>query len=65
MTPVRVKITSKTTGRSVVLIVRDFCGACRQGRSIIDMSPLGFIALGHDLGKGTDKVFIRYLREGR
>lgn len=65
MTPVRVKITSKTTGRSIVLIVRDFCGACRQGRSIIDMSPLGFIALGHDLGKGTDKVFIRYLKEGR
>lgn len=48
-----------------MLIVRDFCGACRQGRSIIDMSPLGFIALGHDLGKGTDKVIVRYLKEGR
>jgi len=65
MSPVRVRITSKTTGRSIVLIVRDFCGACRQGRSIIDMSPLGFIALGHDLGRGTDKVIVRYLKEGR
>lgn len=65
MSPVPVRITSKTTGRSIVLIVRDFCGACRQGRSIIDMSPLGFIALGHDLGVGTDRVIVRYLKGGR
>lgn len=65
MKPVPVRITSKTTGRSIVLIVRDFCGACRQGRSIIDMSPLGFIALGHDLGVGTDRVIVRYLKGGR
>jgi len=49
----------------VRVLVRDFCGACRQKRSIIDISPLAFIALGHDLGKGTDRVFIRYLEEGR
>lgn len=65
MTPKTAIITSKTTGRSVRVLVRDFCGACRQRRSIIDISPLAFIALGHDLGKGTDRVFIRYLEEGR
>lgn len=60
-----VLVTSKTTGRSVRLLVRDFCGACRQGRSILDISPLAFIALGHDLAIGTDTVYIRYLEEGR
>jgi hypothetical protein len=65
MRPRTAIITSKTTGRTVRVLVRDFCGACRQGRSIIDISPLAFIALGHDLGKGTDRVFIRYLEEGR
>lgn len=65
MRPRTAIITSKTTGRTVRVLVRDFCGACRQGRSILDISPLAFIALGHDLGKGTDKVFVRYLEEGR
>ncbi len=65
MRPRTAIITSKTTGRTVRVLVRDFCGACRQKRSIIDISPLAFIALGHDLGKGTDRVFIRYLEEGR
>lgn len=65
MRPRTAIITSKTTGRTVRVLVRDFCGACRQGRSIIDISPLAFIALGHDLSKGTDRVFIRYLEEGR
>lgn len=40
--------------------VRDYCRACHQGRALVDMSPWVFIALGHELGKGVDKVFIRY-----
>jgi hypothetical protein len=65
MRPRTAIITSKTTGRTVRVLIRDFCGACRQGRSILDISPLAFIALGHDLGVGTDKVFVKYLEEGR
>jgi len=60
MPPVAVVVTSKTTGRSVRLIVRDYCDACAKGRAILDISPWGFIALGHELGKGVDNVWIRY-----
>lgn len=60
MKPVTVVVTSKTTGRSVRLVVRDYCDACAKGRAILDISPWGFIALGHELGVGVDSVRIRY-----
>ena len=60
MDPVYAQITSKTTGRSITVLVRDFCGACRQGRVLLDVSPWVFVSLGNELGRGVDKIIIRY-----
>ena len=60
MKPVYAVITSKTTGRSIRVLVRDFCGACRQGRVLLDVSPWVFIALGNELGAGIDRIKVEY-----
>ena len=60
MNPVYAVITSKTTGRSIRVLVRDFCGACRQGRVLLDVSPWVFISLGHELGRGVGRITVKY-----
>jgi len=60
MKPVSAVITSKITGRSVRVQIRDYCRACDKNRALVDMSPWVFIALGHELGRGTTRVSIRY-----
>ena len=61
MTPVAAIVRSKKTGKEVRVIVRDHCAACRQGRVLIDLSPMAFLALGLTLGEGVARVEVRYL----
>lgn len=65
MTPVAVELTSLRTGRSVVVIVRDYCKACDEGRVLIDISPMAFLDLGLTLGTGVARIELRYLAHGR
>lgn len=58
--PVNAVITSKITGRSVRVKIRDYCRACDKNRALVDMSPWVFVALGHELGRGVTRVSIRY-----
>jgi hypothetical protein len=61
MKPVAAIVRSKKTGKEVRVIVRDHCAACRQGRVLIDLSPMAFLALGLTLGEGVARVEVRYL----
>jgi hypothetical protein len=62
MKPVEAIVRSKKTGKEVRVIVRDHCAACRQGRVLIDLSPMAFsIGLGLTLGEGVARVEVRYL----
>ena len=61
MKPVSAVITSKITGRSVRVQIRDYCRACDQKRVLIDLSPMAFVALGLTLGEGVARVEVRYL----
>lgn len=61
MTPVEALVYFHKTGRTVRVVVRDWCGACAAGRSLIDLSPSVFILGGLTLGEGVAKVSVRYL----
>lgn len=54
--PYRVVVRNKQNGRRVVVVVRDRCGACQDGRSLIDLSPAAFMALGLTLRRGIARV---------
>ncbi len=61
MTPIEADIYFHATGRSVRVVVRDYCDACAKGRAVIDLSPTAFIAGGLTLGRGVAIVSVRYL----
>jgi hypothetical protein len=61
MTPVEAIVYFHATGRSVRVVVRDYCEACAKGRAVIDLSPTAFLAGGLTLGHGVAKVSVRYL----
>jgi hypothetical protein len=63
MTPVEAIVYFHATGRSVRVVVRDYCDACAKGRAVIDLSPMAFLAGGGGLtlGHGVAKVSVRYL----
>jgi hypothetical protein len=61
MTPVEAVVYFHATGRSVRVVVRDYCDACAKGRAVIDLSPMAFLAGGLTLGHGVAKVSVRYL----
>lgn len=61
MKPVAAIVRSKKTGKEVRVIVRDYCQACAEGRVLIDLSPMAFLALGLTLGEGVARVEVRYL----
>ena len=61
MKPVEAIVRSKKTGKEVRVIVRDYCQACAEGRVLIDLSPMAFLALGLTLGEGVARVEVRYL----
>ena len=61
MKPVAAIVRSKKTGKEVRVIVRDYCQACAEGRVLIDLSPMAFLALGLTLGEGGARVEVRYL----
>ena len=61
MRPVAAIVRSKKTGKEVRVIVRDYCQACAEGRVLIDLSPMAFLALGLTLGEGVARVEVRYL----
>ena len=65
MAPVEADIFFHATGRSVRVVVRDYCEACAKGRAVIDLSPTAFIAGGLTLGRGVAIVSVRYLAHGR
>lgn len=58
-----IRVTSKKTGESILVVVTDWCG-CRGGKEgpdddkIIDLAPEAFEALGMTLGVGVMKVTI-------
>jgi rare lipoprotein A (peptidoglycan hydrolase) len=58
-----IRVTSKKTGASILVVVTDWCG-CRGGKDgpgddkIIDLAPEAFEALGMTLGVGVMKVTI-------
>ena len=61
-------ITSKKTGRSVIIIATDWCGC--QGRAssktdtrIVDLAPEVWDALGVDLGLGVMRVTIELIKD--
>ena len=60
MTPVEADIFFHATGRSVRVVVRDYCEACAKGRAVIDLSPTAFLAGGLTLGRGVAIVSVRY-----
>jgi len=61
MAPVEAIVYFHATGRSVRVVVRDYCDACAKGRAVIDLSPTAFLAGGLTLGRGVAKVSVRYL----
>lgn len=61
MKPVVAEITNKKNGRKVLVVVRDYCRACDQGRVAMDLSPTAFIALGLTLEQGVGRIRVRYL----
>jgi hypothetical protein len=61
MTPVEAIVYFHATGRSVRVVVRDYCDACAKGRAVIDLSPTAFLAGGLTLGQGVATVSVRYL----
>lgn len=61
MAPVEAIVYFHATGRSVRVVVRDYCEACAKGRAVIDLSPLVFLSGGLTLGDGVAKVSVRYV----
>jgi hypothetical protein len=68
MRPVYALVTSLDTGRSTLVLVRDYCAAADDGRVILDLSPVAFTDLWRDgapdpltLGRGVARVSVRYL----
>jgi len=61
MTPVEAVVYFHATGRSVRVVVRDYCDACAKGRAVIDLSPTAFLAGGLTLGRGVAIVSVRYV----
>jgi len=61
MTPVEAIVYFHATGRSVRVVVRDYCDACAKGRAVIDLSPTAFLAGGLTLGRGVAIVSVRYV----
>ena len=61
MKPILAEITNKQNGRKVLVVVRDYCRACDQGRAAMDLSPSAFIALGLTLEQGVGRIRLRYL----
>ena len=61
MTPVEAIVYFHATGRSVRVVVRDYCDACAKGRAVIDLSPMAFLAGGLTLGRGVAIVSVRYV----
>ena len=61
MAPVEAIVYFHATGRSVRVVVRDYCDACAKGRAVIDLSPTAFLAGGLTLGQGVARVSVRYL----
>lgn len=61
MTPVEAIVYLHATGRSVRVVVRDYCDACAKGRAVIDLSPTAFLAGGLTLGRGVAIVSVRYV----
>jgi hypothetical protein len=60
MTPIEAVVYFHATGRSVRVVVRDYCDACAKGRAVIDLSPTAFLAGGLTLGRGVAIVSVRY-----
>ncbi|CAB4175109.1 hypothetical protein UFOVP1131_101 [uncultured Caudovirales phage] len=61
-------LTSKKTGKSVIIIATDWCGC--QGRAssktdtrVVDLSPDVWAALGVDLGLGVMRVTIEVIKD--
>jgi len=61
-------LTAKSTGKSVIIVVTDWCGC--QGRAsddndtrLVDLAPEVWGALGVDLGLGVMKVKIELIKE--
>lgn len=61
-------LTAKATGKSVIIVVTDWCGC--QGRAsdkddtrLVDLAPEVWHALGVDLGLGVMKVKIEAIKE--
>lgn len=61
MAPVEAIVYFHATGRSVRVVVRDYCEACAKGRAVIDLSPTAFLAGGLTLGRGVARVSVCYL----
>ncbi len=61
MTPVEAVVYFHATGRSVRVVVRDYCDACAKGRAVIDLSPTAFLEGGLTLGRGVAIVSVRYV----
>ena len=61
MDPIKAIVYFHATGRSVRVVVRDYCEACAKGRAVIDLSPTAFLAGGLTLGRGVARVSVRYL----
>jgi hypothetical protein len=61
MAPVEAIVYFHATGRSVRVVVRDYCDACAKGRAVIDLSPMAFLAGGLTLGRGVAIVSVRYV----
>lgn len=61
MRPLLVEVCSKSTGRCVMAVVRDYCRACDKGRALIDLSPVLFRRLGNELWEGVDRVSLRFI----
>ena len=59
-TPYDVVITNIQNGKRVRVVITDYCHACKQGRSLIDLSPQAFKKLGYPLSRGVMWVRIEY-----
>jgi hypothetical protein len=56
-----VLVTNPKTGRTILVVVVDWCSCSKGGRQekLIDLSPAAFLALGVPLSRGIQKVYVR------
>jgi hypothetical protein len=57
-TPYDVFVTNVQNGRSIRIVITDYCEACAKGKNLIDLSPEAFTALGVSLSRGVQWVTI-------